>query len=110
MTMHYQFEWKKVWAEEEPRALLHVQAPHAMLADLAHSLPDVAAAQRALRLIAQVQSGKVRKCHLGSDAVLLEVFARKTNILYSFGEKKSTVATADLIALLRDWRKFLQTR
>lgn len=110
MGIHYQFEWKKVWDEEPPRPLLRVQAPFAMLDDLAHSLPDGAAAQRALRLIRQVQTGAVRKCHLGSDAVLLEVFARKTNVLYAMGEKKTAIATDELVALLRDWKKFVQQK
>lgn len=80
-----------------------------MLADLANGhLQTAKGVEVALKNIEKVRR-KEKKSYsfAGSDACIIEVSKTKAKITYNFGDKETSVSTAQLQKLLKDWKKYI---
>ncbi len=109
MKLIYHFESKKVWEEEDARALLVVEKPYAMLSDLCHALPTWQLTKKAVAEVTNVVTGQKRKCWVGTDQCLLEIYKNTTAINYQLGLKKKSIDTPSILQLLRDWGAYLKS-
>jgi hypothetical protein len=109
MKLIYRFESKKVWEEENARPLLVVEKPYTMLSDLCHALPTRHLARLAVAEVTKVVTGQKRKCWVGTDQCLLEIYKHTTAIHYQLGLKKKSIDTPSVLQLLQDWGIYLKS-
>jgi hypothetical protein len=107
--LKYKFHTKVIWEGEPARPLMKVQRPYQMLEDLSNGhLATVKGVEKTLLQIEKVKDGTKKKFSFGaSDACIIDLSLKTSIISYGFGEKEKEIPTKEIIALLKDWKKFL---
>ncbi len=107
--LKYKFQTKVIWEGQPARPLMKIQRPYQMLEDLCNGhLGTLKGVEKTLSQIEKVMEGNKKKISFGgSDACIIDLSVKTSVISYGFGEKEKEIATKEIIALLKDWKKFL---